>query len=341
MKDQQFDVQEYSKLKHRVEQLKSRVELDRGPEQETARRLLLKIQKKLKKYEETHNIPNYTSDDYNTTNSQSYTNTKKQNTGFTSKWNSYQNFNAHSYQKQNDQYSKDTRIEADIIRELGIIYMIFGSTYQTLLNYHIYKIRFKRKTHDQGSFARVYSDIYEDDIRICEDVIIGFWPLKYGDDRCRDIEFSSMHNYCIKKYDNGCSVLYEKLINELKDIWNTYFDEQSDVPLLSGKIDNYLETGTNYYALEKELSKDERKQIVSKVENELKNVQINRLKLFASPIVIWAYDMYKDLNEFLEQSGVVYIVKSDGIYIWNYIKNDYGKLVGYQRATNRYDIYLI
>lgn len=48
MKKQQFNQEEYSKLKHRVEALQSRIRLDAGPEQETAKRLLAKVEKSLK-----------------------------------------------------------------------------------------------------------------------------------------------------------------------------------------------------------------------------------------------------------------------------------------------------
>ena len=47
MKKQQFNPEEYTKLKHRVEALQLRVKLDFGPEQETAKRLLAKVEKKL------------------------------------------------------------------------------------------------------------------------------------------------------------------------------------------------------------------------------------------------------------------------------------------------------
>ena len=57
MEKQRFNPEEYANLKHRVEALQSRVELDDGPEQETAKRLLVKIKKKIKAYEETYKIP--------------------------------------------------------------------------------------------------------------------------------------------------------------------------------------------------------------------------------------------------------------------------------------------
>ena len=57
MSNQQFDREEYAKLKHRTEALKSRIELDTGAEQEEAKRLLAKFLKKIEKYENDHNIP--------------------------------------------------------------------------------------------------------------------------------------------------------------------------------------------------------------------------------------------------------------------------------------------
>ena len=67
MKKQRFNPEEYSKLKHRVEALQSRVRLDSGPEQETAKKLLDKVEKKLKSYEETHEIPEQQPKNYSTT----------------------------------------------------------------------------------------------------------------------------------------------------------------------------------------------------------------------------------------------------------------------------------
>lgn len=67
MKKQQFNPEEYTKLKHRVEALQLRVKLDFGPEQETAKRLLAKVEKKLKVYEETHEILKQHTEDYSTT----------------------------------------------------------------------------------------------------------------------------------------------------------------------------------------------------------------------------------------------------------------------------------
>lgn len=189
--------------------------------------LLAKVEKKLKSYEGTHEIPKQQTEYYSTTtnfdfddffwdekvynsNSQTYHNENA--------WNPNQNFKWHVHFEDDKNYYDDTRSEAEMINDLGILYAIFGSTYQTALNYHVYKIRFKRQTSKNGAFYRVYSDIYEDNIRICKDIIIGFWPFNFGDDRCGDMQFASMSSDSIEKYNNGCTSLYVTLLDGLKDI---------------------------------------------------------------------------------------------------------------------------
>ena len=333
MKKQQFNPEEYVKLKHRVEALRSRVKLDSGPEQETAIRLLAKVEKRLKEYEKTHEIPAQDPEDYSTTINFDFDNFY---------WDS-----ADRKSYQGDQsYHEDTRSEEEIINDLGILYAIFGSTYQTVLNYHVYKIRFKRQATKDGAFYRVYSDIYEDNNRICQDIIIGFWPYHFGDDRCGDMEFASMSNRSTKKYDNGCSVLYITLIEGLKDIWNFYFDNLNAVPKLTGPIlgyNRYESHSSTNTKLEEQLSQEQREKVIFKVENEIDSGKMKHLEPKACRYVIMAYRPYNSLIEFLKEAGVVYRVDWYGVYIWNHHIRDYGKLVGYEynSSTCSYCLYLV
>lgn len=353
MKKQQFNPEEYAKLKHRVEALQSRVNLDVGPEQETAKRLLLKVEKKLKDYEETHEIPKQLTEDYSETTNFDFWDffrdepVHKSSTSHNeNERNPNPNFKWHVHFEDDKNYHEDTRSEEEMINDLGILYAIFGSTYRTALNYHVFKIRFKKQTAKEGAFYRVYSDVYEDDIRICKDIIIGFWPFNFGDDRCGDMEFASMNINSIEKYNNGCSSLYGRLLDGLMDIWNFYFDNQSSVPMLTGSVVGYLESsnqGSNNNKPKVQLNKEQRKEIIEYTENEIDSGKMKYLESRASRLEIMAYKPFKTLNKFLKKSGVVYKVETSGVYIWDYCQKDFGKLVGYEysKSTCRYCLYLL
>lgn len=353
MKKQQFNPEEYAKLKHRVEVLQSRVKLDSGPEQETAKRLLAKVEKKLKSYEETHEIPKQQTEDYSTTTSFDFEdffwdekvhNFSSQSYHNRNAWNPNPNFKWHVHFEDDKNYYEDTRSETEMINDLGILYAIFGSTYQTALNYHVYKIRFKKQTNKDGAFYRVYSDIYEDNIRICKDIIIGFWPFHFGDDRCGDMQFASMNSNSIEKYNNGCSSLYVRLLDGLMDIWNFYFDNQNAVPMITGPVVSYLESGYQSSSNNKpkvQLNQEQRKAIIDKTENEIDSGKMRYLECRASKLMIMAYKPYQTLSSFLEESGVVYMVESSGVYIWDYAQKEFGKLVGYEYSSCRYFLYLL
>ncbi len=353
MKKQQFNPEEYDKLKHRVEALQSRVKLDAGPEQETAKRLLAKVEKKLKAYEETHEIPKQQTEDYSTTTNfdfedffrnETVHNSSSQTCHNKKAWNSTHNFKGYVCFEDDKNYYEDTRSEAEMINDLGILYVILGSTYQTALNYHVYKIRFKKQTTKKGAFYRVYSDIYEDNIRICKNIIIGFMPYRFDDDRCGDMQFATMNSNLIDKYNNGCSSLYVRLLDGLMDIWNFYFDNQNAVPMLTGPIVGYLESGYQSSCDNKpkiQLSQEQRKAIIDKTENEINYGKMSYLEWRASKLMIMAYKRYRSLRSFLEESGVVYMVKSSGVYIWNYHQKEFGKLVGCEYSSCRYFLYLL
>ncbi|MFQ9265014.1 MAG: hypothetical protein ACLR44_08025 [Clostridia bacterium] len=230
--------------------------------------------------------------------------------------------------------------------DLGILYAILGSTYQTVLNYHVYTIRFKKQIVKDRTFYCVCSDIYEDNIRICNDIIISFWPFRSDDDRCGDMQFESFYSSSIEKYNNGCTCLYLTLLDELKDIWNFYFDNKNTVPKLTGSVLNYLESDyqCSYNNKPKvQLNQKQRKEIIEKTESEIDSGKMKYLESMASKFVVMSYKPYTVLSNFLEESGVVYKVEESGVYILDHWKGDFGKLVGYEynRITCRYCLYLI
>lgn len=351
MKKQQVNPEEYNKLKHRVEALQSRAKLDSGPEQETAKRLLAKVEKKLKSYEETHEIPKQHIEDYSTTTSfdfeDSFGNEKAYSDSSQSyhnenAWDSNPNFKGHVHFEYDKNYYEDTRTEAEMINDLGILYAIFGSTYQTALNYHVYKIRLKKQTTKDGAFCRVYSDIYEDNIRICKDIILGFWPSNFEDDRCGNVVFSVTETKLIEKYHNGCWSLYVRLLVRLRDTWNFYFDNPNVVPMLTYIESDYHSAFNN--KLKVELNREQRKAIIDKTENEIDSGKMENLESGASKLMITAYKPYQTLSSFLEESGVVYMVDTSGVYIWDYEEKIFGKLVGYDEydyRSHRYFLYLV
>lgn len=337
MEKKQFNPEEYAKLKHRVEALQSRVRLDVGSEQDVAKRLLVKVEKKLKQYETTHEIPKQFAGNYSTTTNSSFKdfagyNQVHKNCSYYNEKGRNQNFYG-----SNVKYQNDTRSEKEMIDNLGVLYAIFGSTYQTVLNYHVYQIRFKKQTTlDEDAFYQAYADIYEDEVRICEDVIIGFWPWSLGDDRCGDMQFAAMNADSIKKYDTFVGV-YLGLLNELKDIWNLYFDEGTNLKL-TGPVVNYIESSCQSPVDNKpkvQLNLHQRREVISKFENEIDTDKMKYLESVAVKYNVTVSNKYNNLIEFLEESGVIYAVETTGIYIWNDYKGKFGKLIGYKYRKNK------
>lgn len=329
-----FNKEEYRGLKHRIQKLQSRVELDKGPEHETAVKLLEQIKKKLKNYEETHEIPFVDSD------TMSETGTVKTTVSNSYKdfWESYENYEKEetksTFSQTTEQYyQEETRTEERLVMDLGVLYTIFGSTYCTVLNYHVFKIRFKNQIERQEAFYRVLSDIYEDDICIAKDVNIGFWPFRFGDTRCGDMEFSEQYLNTIKKYSNGCTWLYLTLMAELKERWNDYFD--NNTLFLIGGVEGLLGTSQKN-EVNVQLTKEQREKIIQEVEFSCKSCKY----YYSDKICFRSYVAYDSLNDLLEESGVVYKVEPDGVYILNFFKKKFQKLVNYKREKMNYTLYV-
>lgn len=236
MSSQPFNRDEYEAMKRRVEALESRIRLDPegSPERENAKLLLPKIKKRLEEYEATHDISKDETrsaesirDEDNTTfdssgYARSYPRWERQTRGGVSTF-------------RRGQYQKDNRSVEEMIRDLGVLYAIFGSTYQTTFEGNDYKIRFKKKyEYNDGAFYRVWCDIYENDQIISSDVVIGFWPFHRGDTICGDMEISWWDTSCKYKYFDNCRV-YKCVIDTLKWYWNKYFGDSGRPALNAGK----------------------------------------------------------------------------------------------------------
>ena len=207
----------------------------------------------------------------------------------------------------------------ELIKDLGILYLIFGSTYQTYFNYHIYKVRFLKQIEKKGAFFRVKANIYEDDELICKGIQIGFWPFHKGDDKVGDMEWSAKDNKVFKKYDERSTptrVFLVKILKEMQELWNSYFDEE--VEKLPDKSQKY-----NFVTVT--MSKEERRRRIREISQNLYPQKFDRMK----DILIETDKQYKDLADYLETSGLVYEVRENAIYVWHYHYNKYFKLIGY------------
>ena len=152
-----------------------------------------------------------------------------------------------------------------------------------------------------------------------------------------------MRTKSIEKY-NKCMTLYLSLLDGLMDVWNFYFDNQNSVPMLTGSELGYIESGYQSSSNNKpkvELNREQRKAIIDKTENEIDSGKMKDLECRAWNLIVIVDKPYKKLSSFLEESGVVYIIESSGVYIWDYCQKDFGKLVGYEYSSCRYLLYLI
>lgn len=53
------------------------------------------------------------------------------------------------------QYKEEKRKHEELGKELGLFYVIFGSTYVSYVSYHVYKLRLLKRSKCEGSFASV------------------------------------------------------------------------------------------------------------------------------------------------------------------------------------------
>lgn len=359
---EKMDKEAYQRLKHRKEQLEARVERDvPGPERETAKRLLKKVSKRLEEFENANGIIHEETTETVEEEKEFYTTSSKRNSKFgefvKKNFGSFENFfsfmegvakkfeeeckknpknhNGYSkwydYEEPEEYYQEETRSVDELIRDLGVLYLIFGSTYQTYFNYHVYKVRFLKEIENNGAFFRVKANIYEDDKLICKGIQIGFWPFHSGDDRVRDMEWSAKDNV-FKKYDERSTptrVFIVKILKEMQELWNSYFDGEVEKLPDKAQKDNEVEKlpdksqKDNFVTVT--MSKEERRRRIREISQNLYPKKFDKKK----DILIKTDKQYKDLADYLETSGLVYEVRENAIYVWHYYYNRYFKLIGY------------
>lgn len=350
---QEFNLKDYEDIKRRKEKLEDRIRRDvpGSNDVKTAKRLLERVSKRLLEYERTHDIPaelkRDVKDDYNCSRSKSYWNYQQQtqSTTFRNEWNPDErnlNFKWHVH-FEDDRYHAETRTDDELLRDIGVLYLIFGSTYQTYLNYHVYKIRFLKQVDKEGAFMRVKVNVYEDDILICREVVIGFWAFHYGDDFVGDMECSTYTSSSMLKYDNGSWAYLQKIMDEMKDMWNSYFDE-AKMPLMLGmNVAGYIGDGRRAEELDISLTEEQRLEVIKRVEKELMASEWRP----RGAVTYWlnVYKPYSDLEDLLTLSGIVYQVTKSGVFIWNEDRKSYWKLVGIDGYTKKmgghYVLYLL
>lgn len=116
--------------------------------------------------------------------------------------------------------------------------------------------------------------------------------------------------------------------------------------MLTGSVLDYIESNcqsSSNNELNVQLTQEQRKEIINKTESEIDSGKMKHLECIASNLPVTTYKTYNILSKFLEESGVVYKVETSGIYIWDYFKKDFGKLVGYNfsSSTHTYYLYLL
>lgn len=297
----------YRSMKHRIEQLKQRVSLDSGFEAETAKKLLDRLLEKLAQFEKANSIEPDTD---------SNTRSNAQNNKFT-------------YREPD--FMGDNRTEEQLMDDLGIIYAIFGQIYKKSFNYHDYTIHFiKLAENEDEAFCRVYANIYEDSMLIANNIVIAFWPFHHGDTICGDMGISSYSERGFIRYmRNGSSLLYHHLVSDLKDIWNYYFGL---VPLrIEAKADSEMQRA---------LTAEERSQVIEQVEQQMWKETSWVSQYLRKNMGFYTRFFYPNLKSFLEESGIIYQVREDGVYIFYNEYQRYMKLISYKKSNYGYNLEL-
>ena len=304
--ERQMSNYERENTERRAQMLRERIKLDRGPEQETARRLLAKIEKKLAYYGKQNNSleEEITDDIY---------------------------VDLEDYLKYYHYHKEERHLKCQREDELKKEYEVFGKTYQTILNYHILTVVFKRTAERQQALERVYADIYEDGNIICEDVIIGFWKINLKSKICDNVEMTITNSQKIKRYNNGCSDVFDILLERLKNIWNCHF-YYTEMPLDYNELDGVEE---------KQFDEAERKEIIEQVEEYIDSGKAQEYLCRAYKIDIRAQRKFRTLYEFLNESGIVYKIGEEGVYIYDAVLKKFAVLVGYEYSEYGYDLYLL
>lgn len=322
----EFNPKEYEAMKKRKSKLEERIKRDvEGPEKETAQRLLEKVSKRLEEYEKTHDIPKdaeLTKEEYMSSGKVS----REESTESTkSYWQPNPFFKWEVHFEEDVHYHPETRSDEELMDDLGILFLIFGSTYQTQFNYHDYKVRLLKKLDNKGAFARVRVNVYEDNILICKDVVFGLWAARYGDISVTDTGWETFDTDAFRKYDNGCAMYLKKILSEMKNLWNSYSDDSAPKSL-GMNMAGYIGAGKEE-SFEVSLGEKERSLAIQKAESMMDISLWNRG--YVKTIWVGARKKFDSLEDFLAKSGVVYKVQNDEVLIWDQDEDKYCTLVGY------------
>ena len=129
---------------------------------------------------------------------------------------------------------------------------------------------------------------------------------------------------------NGSSLLYQYLISDLKDIWNYYFGL---VPL---RIEERADR-----ELQRVLTATERDEVITRVDHQLSEGRTPWIpQCLIKEMGFYCREYYNTLESFLKESGIIYLVKKDGVYIFFDTEKTYLKLIGIKKAYCGYKLYL-
>lgn len=222
-------------------------------------------------------------------------------------------------------FFEENRSAEQLLKDLGEqLYLIYGSYFETEVKYRNYKVRIIRKIETKQAFVRMKVNIYEDDYLIIENTTIGFWPLAYGDSKACDVEWSWNETCLIYKYDNGYPDCICMVLDRMKDKWNEKFSNKE-----RKNLQPYI-----YEFVPEEVRRD----IIRQIEKKIKNNRTN------SKFYLRANLKYKNLEDLLEFSGLVYKIERKNIYIMDvYIKQWYllKGISEYDESYKRYEMYIL
>jgi len=194
-------------LKHRIYMLKQRIELqEKGPEVDISRKILSKLEAE-------------------------YEILKKDEDVFIPE--------ATGIKRLNDAE------ERKMLQKIGVLYWIFGPTYEETVSYKRYRIEFLQLLPndklDMGCLMRVKVHIYENDQPfMMKDVVLEFWKGWSDSTEIDDIGISC--NDRDIKYNNCHWFL--KIEYSLAKTWNKYF---KPIPLMEAKQSGLLEASETRY----------------------------------------------------------------------------------------------
>jgi len=126
--------------------------------------------------------------------------------------------------------------EEELSQKLGVIYLIFGPSYEEVFSFHTYRIEFLyiKPNCNEACIMTVMANFYEGDVLLLKDAKVEFWK-GYSDSTEID-DMGLAFNCDMSKYHHH-SHWFCKLSYSLAETWNKYF---RDVPMLEANIGGYL-----------------------------------------------------------------------------------------------------